>query len=60
MLSVPAVGPYALQVAAERLRNTYECVDVHDVMKGDCIKCTENESKRAGIYYVEWIISGTD
>jgi len=60
MLSVPPVGPYALQLPAETSRTTYECTDVQDDMRGDCITRTENESKGAGIYYVEWIISGTD
>ena len=60
ILSVPSVVPYALQLPAQTLRTTSECTDVHDDMRSDCIKCTENESKGAGTYCVEWTISGTD
>jgi hypothetical protein len=60
MLSVPPVGPYAQKLPAETSRNNHQCTDVHDDMRSDCIKCSENESKGAGICCVECIISGSD
>ena len=56
-VTVPPVGPYALQFPAETPWASYEGTDVRDDMRGDYNKCTE---EGAGMYYVERLTSGNE